>query len=172
MRKINSIFIHHSASEFGNAKLINEWHKQQGWSGIGYHFVVLNGYSDSESYKKRNINNELIGLIEKGRDVKSIGSHVKGHNSNSIGICLIHDKELYTDKQLENYRNLTASLVKYYDIQIENVKGHYEVDKNKPFCPSLDMIVERELIKEKIPYIETELLNALEMKYNLGTSVL
>ncbi len=42
-KEIKRIIIHHSASDFGDAKLIDKWHKERGWKGIGYHFVVLNG---------------------------------------------------------------------------------------------------------------------------------
>ena len=38
------ITIHCSDSEWGNADVIDEWHKKRGWDGIGYHYVILNGY--------------------------------------------------------------------------------------------------------------------------------
>jgi N-acetyl-anhydromuramyl-L-alanine amidase AmpD len=148
MRKINKIFIHHSASEFGDAKLITEWHKERGWSDIGYHFVILNGYRTSEDYKKKNIDEKLIGTVERGLDVSKVGTHVKNHNSDSIGICLIHDKDPYNEKQLNAYRVLVSQLAMVYGVSIENIKGHYEVDSKKPLCPSLDMNKEREIIKE------------------------
>jgi hypothetical protein len=150
MRKINSIFIHHSASDWGDAKLIDSWHKQQGWQSIGYHFVVLNGYRTSENFKEGKVNKEIIGLIEKGRNIESVGSHVLGHNTGSIGICLIHDKQPYTEKQLESYRHFAAMLAKLYNVKVENIKGHYEADKNKPLCPGLDMNKEREIIREML----------------------
>ena len=167
MRKINSIFIHHSASEFGNVKLIEEWHKEKGYKTIGYHFVVLNGFPSSESYKKKNVTGELVGFIEKGRPVQEVGAHVEGYNSNSIGICLVHDEKPYSETQLKSYRTFTARLAQYFNIDIHNIKGHYEVDKNKPLCPSLDMNKERELIAEKILHVNQEILELLEHEYNL-----
>jgi hypothetical protein len=168
MRKINSIYIHHSASEFGNAKLIEEWHKQRGFKKIGYHFVVLNGYRTSGDFKEKKVHEELIGKIEIGRAVKEVGAHVQGHNQGSIGICLVHDNNgVYSRKQLESYRILAAGLAKYYNIDVKNIKGHYEVDKKKPLCPSLDMDKERELIAEKIPHISHKILDMHEKDYNL-----
>ena len=35
MRKINKIIIHCSASDFGNAQRVREWHLERGWSDIG-----------------------------------------------------------------------------------------------------------------------------------------
>jgi N-acetylmuramoyl-L-alanine amidase len=148
MRKINKIFIHHSASEFGNAKLIETWHKEKGYGSIGYHFVILNGYYTSEDFKQKKINEKLIGTVDRGLDVSKVGTHVKNHNSDSIGICLIHDKDPYNEKQLEAYRTLTAQIAILYQLSVANIHGHYEFDNFKPFCPSLDMNKEREIIKE------------------------
>ena len=148
MRTINKIIIHHSASNFGDAKTINEWHKQNGWSGIGYHYVIMNGYRTGENFKKGNIDTNLIGKIEEGRNINEAGSHAKGHNANSVGVCLIHCDQPYDEKQLESYRNLVVSLAQIYNVEIKNIIGHYEVEKGKPLCPSLDMEEERERIRE------------------------
>jgi N-acetylmuramoyl-L-alanine amidase len=80
-RKINRIILHCSATQEGkdfNAKDIDRWHRERGWSGIGYHYVI-----------------KLDGTIEVGRDIIKIGSHCKGYNKDSIGICYIGglDKE-------------------------------------------------------------------------------
>lgn len=75
MRTIKHIVIHCSATRAGkyfNAKDIDRWHRERGWNGIGYHYVIL-----------------LDGTIELGRDVSKQGAHVKGYNKHSIGICYI-----------------------------------------------------------------------------------
>lgn len=51
---------------------IDRWHKQRGWSGIGYHWVI-----------KRD------GTIEDGRPVNKVGAHVKGYNTGSLGLCMV-----------------------------------------------------------------------------------
>jgi hypothetical protein len=165
MRKINSIFTHHSASNFGSAKLIDLWHKERGYTGIGYHYVVLNGFPTSESYKNKIFNNELLGFIDKGRDLNEIGSHVAGHNKDSIGVCLVHDNMPYIETQLESYRMLAATLANYFKVPIENIKGHYEVDKNKPLCPSLDMDKERKIIAELMHNMPDVARDFMRIKY-------
>jgi N-acetylmuramoyl-L-alanine amidase len=74
-RRITEIIVHCSATPEGKDYTvfdIRRWHKQQGWSDIGYHYVVY-----------RN------GHIEAGRDVDIIGAHCEGHNAHSIGVCYI-----------------------------------------------------------------------------------
>ncbi len=103
MREINHIVFHCSATKEGkffNADDIDTWHKQKGWSGIGYHYVVL-----------------LDGTIEKGRPDSKIGAHVKGHNKDSIGVCYIggldengKPKDTRTDLQKEALRELAKRL--------------------------------------------------------------
>ena len=64
--------IHHSASADVSASTIHGWHLGNGWSGIGYHFIIRKD-----------------GTIERGRPEWAIGSHSgpKG-NGDSIGIVL------------------------------------------------------------------------------------
>lgn len=75
MREITKIVVHCSATPRGKdfrASDIDAWHRKQGWDGIGYHFVIA-----------------LDGTREIGRPLARVGSHVKFHNANSIGICMI-----------------------------------------------------------------------------------
>lgn len=83
MRKINKIIIHCSATREGediSAAVIDRWHRDRGWSGIGYHYVV-----------------SLNGNIEYGRPIDKQGAHVKNHNKGSIGICYIGGVESERD---------------------------------------------------------------------------
>ena len=75
MRKIDSIIIHCSATKVGQdftAADIDRWHRERGFNGIGYHYVVC-----------------LDGRLERGRDISLAGAHCKGWNEHSIGICYI-----------------------------------------------------------------------------------
>ena len=75
MRKIDSIIVHCSATKAGQdftAADIDRWHRERGFNGIGYHYVI-----------------RLDGKLEKGRDVSLTGAHCKGWNERSIGICYI-----------------------------------------------------------------------------------
>lgn len=103
MRKIDKVVIHCSATKEGinfTTKDIDSWHKQRGFSKIGYHFVVY-----------------LDGSVHKGRDISEIGAHVKDHNYNSIGICYIggldskgNPKDTRTDLQKKSISELLIDL--------------------------------------------------------------
>ena len=43
VREIKKVIIHCSDSDFGTASVIDGWHKERGWDGIGYHYVITNG---------------------------------------------------------------------------------------------------------------------------------
>jgi len=88
--------IHHSASADVSAATIHQWHLNQGWSGIGYQFVI-----------------RANGAIERGRPEWAIGSHSgpKG-NGDSIGIVLAGNFEI--DKPTEAQMASLAWLIKEY----------------------------------------------------------
>jgi N-acetyl-anhydromuramyl-L-alanine amidase AmpD len=69
------IVLHCSATKPSSnvhAARIREWHLAKGWVDIGYHFVVCR-----------------TGQIEIGRELQSVGAHVAGWNSLSVGICMV-----------------------------------------------------------------------------------
>lgn len=142
MRKIEKIIIHCSASIFGDRDLIEEWHQERGWNGIGYHFVVLNGYSKSFS----EFNEDDNGRVEIGRDPEVEGAHCYGQNLDSLGVCLIGDKT-FTDRQLlVSLPNLLMDLFEKYSLSINSIYGHRQFNKDKS-CPNLDMDVYRDFIR-------------------------
>lgn len=135
-RKIDKIIIHCSATppwmNIG-ASRIKKWHtdpkpKGNGWSDIGYHFVI-----------KRD------GEIEDGRPLEIAGAHTKGHNTGSIGICLVggvseDDTNLaennFTDAQFNALRSLL--IVCKADYKKATIHGHREFSTKKA-CPSFDV---------------------------------
>lgn len=135
MRTINKIIIHHSASSFGCQRLIDEWHKERGWDGCGYHYIIQNGYPYSINEKI----DSLIGQIEQGRNIEKTGAHAKGFNSTSIGICLIHNDGTYDSRMLVSLSRLVRELTQRFNIDTNSVVGHYELNTNKSLCPSIDM---------------------------------
>ncbi|MDE1463814.1 N-acetylmuramoyl-L-alanine amidase [Spartinivicinus poritis] len=97
---------------------IHRWHLEQGWSGIGYHKII-----------KRD------GTIENGRPEYWYGAHVKDHNLDSLGICLIGRKH-YTNQQMQTlYDQLKLWLKKYPKAKIY---GHRDLDNNKS-CPNFNV---------------------------------
>lgn len=138
---INHIVVHATATkehqEF-NASDIDRWHKQNGWSGIGYHYVVL-----------------LNGKVEKGRSDSQPGAHVAGHNKDSIGVVYIggldkfgKPKDTRTDAQKKTLRGLLTMLKG--DFPKAKISGHRDFSKDlngngiiEPFefmkaCPCFD----------------------------------
>lgn len=123
------IIIHHSASIDTTASTIHSWHLGQGWSGIGYHFVI-----------KQN------GEIERGRPIDTIGAHAgTAGNVDSIGICLTgnFNMEDPTNKQL----NSLILLIRYLREKYGNldVMGHKDVMATA--CPGSNFPWEK-LLKE------------------------
>lgn len=103
---------------------IRKWHRAKGWSDIGYHYVI-----------RRN------GKVETGRKPdNSIGAHVQGHNSNTLGICLVGGlktespyvaEDNYTAAQWKALESLIRSLLKKYPNA--TICGHrdFSPDKNR-----------------------------------------
>ena len=142
MREIEKIIIHCSDSGFGNAEVIDKWHRQRGWDEIGYHFVILNGRLESSSKYNKNID----GHIEKGRDVEKKGAHCYGHNRDSIGICLI-GKEAFTGDQLLTALPFIVNELKVkYGLTNKDVYPHNEFNSGKT-CPNLSKDYIRRLLK-------------------------
>jgi N-acetyl-anhydromuramyl-L-alanine amidase AmpD len=93
---------------------IRTWHLARGWSDIGYHFVI-----------RKN------GTVEKGRNESLPGSHVRGLNNQSLGICFSGhgDMQPLTPEQMEAGIKLTINLMRKYDIPVANVIGHREINE-------------------------------------------
>ncbi len=75
MRKITEIIVHCTATPEGKdftVEDIRRWHKEQGFSDVGYHVIV---YRD--------------GSIHPGRPLDQVGAHCRGHNAQSIGVCYV-----------------------------------------------------------------------------------
>jgi len=131
LRNIKKIIIHCSDSTFGTAKLIDTWHtKGNGWSAIGYHYVICNGQDQKGKYLEYK-----DGAIESGRNLDKIGAHARGYNSSSIGICLI-GKGDYTQMQLLSLKVVVSDLMLKYDVKKENVIGHREIKGVTKSCPT------------------------------------
>lgn len=115
------IVIHCSDSPHGRsdgAETIHEWHIENGWDGIGYHYVI----------------NEFSQL-EFGRPTYWDGAHVRGYNKDSLGICLI-GVDFFTESQFATLTRLLRYLVKKHPGVA--IKGHYELDDSKT-CPNFDV---------------------------------
>ena len=128
MRTIKEIIVHCTATPEGrNVTVadIDKWHKQRGWAGIGYHYVVY-----------------LDGTIHEGRAESKIGAHCVGHNKISIGVVYVGGmdkdmkkaKDTRTDAQKKSLRLLLKTLKgRFPDAKIY---GHRDFAAKA--CPSFD----------------------------------
>ena len=115
------IVIHCSDSEFGDAEMIDRWHKERGWSGIGYHFVITRS-----------------GTVQLGRTLHRSGAHAKGYNTSHIGICLIGVKQ-FNHVQFKALDDIVKALMGAFDIKLHNIIGHYQCRGTNKTCPNFDV---------------------------------
>ena len=118
------IVVHHIGmpnNDDVSAETVHEWHLNQGWAGIGYHFLIRKD-----------------GTIEQGRPLGTVGAHVYGENRHTVGINLAGNFELGdpTEAQTAAAARLIASLCTVYQLDPRwqgTVKGHR--DLNATACP-------------------------------------
>ena len=132
MRSITFIVIHCSAVRPGqqsSAADIDRWHKDKGWKGIGYHYVVRRD-----------------GSIEQGRSLEQVGSHVVGHNKHSIGICYEggmddtgRNVDTRTPAQKVTLRRLVEDMHARFPKAV--IVGHHNLNPLKD-CPCFDAVSE------------------------------
>lgn len=133
--KTNFIILHHRAGD-GSVQSIHLQHiKDNGYSGIGYHYYV-----------RKN------GEIWRGRPQYAVGAHCPGRNSDSIGVCFegnfeggklngeVVPPETISEIQLQ----AGLELVKYLSKQVypgAKVAGHK--DHYATACPGKNFPLER-----------------------------
>jgi len=89
-RDITEVVVHwtaHFLNQDIGAEEIHSQHKQQGWNGCGYHYVIRKD-----------------GSIERGRPINQQGAHAKtnGHNKYSIGVAFVGGYTVNSNSGLAN----------------------------------------------------------------------
>jgi len=130
MRTIKYIVIHATATPPDLDIGVNEirrWHKERGWSDIGYHYVIRRD-----------------GTLEYGRPIDKAGAHVRGYNKHSIGIALVggvdrhgNPDNNYTNKQFQMMFELLGMLKS--DFPQAEILGHRDFPSVNKACPSFDV---------------------------------
>ena len=126
-RNIKEIIVHCTATPEGRPVTIKEitnWHKQRGFSTIGYHYVVM-----------------LDGSVQNGRDVNVAGAHCTNHNSISIGVCYVGgcDKQMKAkDTRTDAQKRALLELLKRLRIMYPAAKIYGHRDFANKACPSFD----------------------------------
>ena len=134
-------FIHHSASDYGDIdsyteqcavmRNIDRQHLAQGWSGIGYNFVVFMPYKRRLWHRPR---------IFEGRGLDRVPAAQVNHNTGNIAVCVIgnfQEQEVpdsVVDKLVSLCRRLPGT----------RIAGHRDV--NQTSCPG-------ENLYDKLPEI-------------------
>lgn len=134
MRTINKIVIHHTASrDTGklDASDIRRLHKNEnGWRDVGYHFIV------------EQVDDTFEAVV--GRPLHEKGAHVRGHNSDSVGVALVGNFEertpddralsvlvsrvlrpltrLFPDAEIVGHRDLGATLCPGKNIDLQQIR--------------------------------------------------
>ena len=111
------IVIHHTGNPTDDdlsAQELNASHQAQGWTCIGYHYVVRKD-----------------GSIEQGRPHWTVGAHAYGENSHTIGIhvCGNFEESQPTQAQIESTAMLLANICHDYGLPIDSahVVGHRDL---------------------------------------------
>ena len=138
MRQIKEIIVHSTATPEGretSVEDIRSWHKQRGWSDIGYHYVI-----------------QIDGTINAGRPIHISGAHCEGKNKYSIGVTYVggcdsdmKPKDTRTDAQIDSLEYLIGYLCASYPGA--EVYGHR--DFSTKACPCFDAKIEYKPIADK-----------------------
>lgn len=137
MRKINNIILHCSATKEGKdytVDQIRKWHLDQGFSDIGYHYVI---YRD--------------GSVHKGRPIEKVGAHCSGHNAYSVGICYIGGLDANgkaKDTRTVEQKKALCKLVRYLMIKFSISYVHCHNEYAAKDCPCFSINTFMKELKE------------------------
>lgn len=117
-----TIVIHHSVldaeSDIATLRSIQRRHRRErGWADVAYHFFV-----------------GKEGTIYEGRDMHVRGTHVAGHNTGSLGLCLLGNySELFpTEQQLASAEAFIVWAAAR--LQLTHIAGHKDFNAGTE-CP-------------------------------------
>jgi len=128
--KVKYLVIHHSATGSGCARVFRALHRRiNGWADIGYHYIIGNGTLSGD------------GEIEPGRPVWAAGAHSRGHNNESIGICLVGNlnETFPSAKQMEALTELLIDLMADHALSSSAILLHKDVPGCRTECPGKNL---------------------------------
>ena len=121
---IGRLIVHHSASPLSTTTAqIKHWHTGvRGWSDIGYHYIIIGD-----------------GKVEYGRPISKIGAHCRGHNRDSLGVCVVGNNTVpehkWSMQQVASLQDLVYGLKLVFPNL--TVRGHNEYANT--LCPGVDV---------------------------------
>ncbi len=144
------IVIHHTAADIGDLDFYRRVHQQK-YGDIAYHIVINNGS-----------NNTAMGQIEFSDRWRNRNSGASTQNMlvNLLGIAvvLVGDFERHPIHQIQEEAliRLLTDLVRKYDIPIDKIIGHREIQNTK--CPGKYIQMEelREMVGKNLNRLATQ----------------
>ena len=124
LKKLDTIVIHHSASDNSTIQSIHNYHQSEGHAGCDYNYVIAR---DGTIYKGR-------GLIYEGGHVSNAKSNQL--NAHSCGICIVGaiHKHAPTAAQVSSAKKLIAAILAIdgssvggVAVRVTTIYGHREV---------------------------------------------
>ena len=112
----NGIVLHHAAAKTASVESVHQWHLNNGWAGIGYHFYVRKD-----------------GTVYRGRPENWVGAHTVNHNSTKIGICAEGNFE--NEKMPAAQKNAIIDLLAYLRGKYGDLKIYGHRDLSATACP-------------------------------------
>jgi len=92
-----------------------------GWKDIGYHSVIIKS-----------------GKAMGGRSVVEVGAHCKGHNEDSVGICVTGEKN-FSEAQFKTLCHVVYATCQELGLDVlKDVFPHSHFDKSGKTCPNFD----------------------------------
>jgi LysM repeat protein len=125
------IVIHHSATDVGNVKSMDRYHREQRHmeNGLAYHFIIGNG---------RGMEDGEVGLGPRWPEQIN-GGHLRSEtqNAQSIGICLVgnFDAQRPTARQMRSLNALVDYLIERCRLGPAAVKTHQQINTVHTECP-------------------------------------
>lgn len=128
-RQWKYIVIHHSASDAGNEVIFDREHKERGWRGVGYDFVIDNGQGGPDGRVEVTFRWE--------QQIQGAHAGNEEYNEHGIGICLVgnFDEGLPTARQMDSLVGLINYLQDRCKIPTANILGHCDVRIGGTHCP-------------------------------------
>lgn len=140
MAKVTKVTIHITASsDNATVEQIRAQHMDQGWSDIGYHWIV-----------------DRQGIVHAGRPESKTGAHVGGYNTGNIGISYIargkdtdsnapYGKYM-TPAQKHGLEAKTADVLYRHNLTVKDIYGHNDFPGVAKACPCFKVRKSKEFL--------------------------
>lgn len=128
----DTIVVHHAAAPRSTTvEQIRDWHTGKSWRDIGYHWLITQPGEVASLHmgRKHDLDDEW--------EPWEYGAHAKGHNSHSIGICLVgnYDEEEVPPETLEVLHGWLVALCLRWGLTSEAIRSHGELTGAATACP-------------------------------------